>query len=151
MNSCRAVDRERSLSCRSSITVSRPLDAVLAMCFLYLRLVSIRTPRILIWSLDLTVCLLIVKGSQSNLEALEVKCMMAFLCLKSCPTSSFPVEYFFNDSLNTFPVALCSWSRYLYSKIIHESKRTSLAVDLLLYKVCVEEEEWNRGQRRALR
>jgi hypothetical protein len=77
VNSCRAVEGDKPLSHLSSIAASRPLDATLAMCSLYLSLVSITTPRILTWSLGSTACPLIVKGSCSDLFALGVKYIIA--------------------------------------------------------------------------
>jgi hypothetical protein len=53
------------------------LDAALAIYSLYLSLVSITTPRILMWSLGSTACPLIVKGSYSNLFTLGVKYIIA--------------------------------------------------------------------------
>lgn len=64
-----------------------------------------------------------------------------FLCFKSRSTPPFPVERFINNCFNTLPVTLRSWPGYLCGKVIHESNRSSLAVDLSLNKVCVEEEE----------
>jgi hypothetical protein len=44
------------------------------------------------------------------------------------------------------PVALRSWYGHPRGKVVHEGNRSSLAVNLLLYEICVEEEEENRGQ-----
>lgn len=79
VNNCRAVAGDRPRSRLSSIAASKPLEAALAMCSLYLSLVSMITPRILTWSLGSMVCPLMVKGSLSNLYALGVKCMIAVL------------------------------------------------------------------------
>lgn len=65
-NSRRAVAAERPRSRRSSIAASRPLDAALAICSLYLSLLSIRTPSILTWSLGPTGCPLMVNQSTSE-------------------------------------------------------------------------------------
>ena len=64
---------------RSSIAASRPLDAALAICSLYLSFVSINKPRILTWSWGTTVCPLMVNGSWSDLRVLGAKCTMAVL------------------------------------------------------------------------
>jgi hypothetical protein len=79
MNSCHAIKGDKPLSYLSSIATSRPLDAALAIYILYLSLVSITTPRILTWSLGLTACPLIVKGSYSDLYALGVKYIIVVL------------------------------------------------------------------------
>jgi hypothetical protein len=79
MNNYHAIKGDKPLSYLSSITTSRPLDATLAMYTLYLSLVSITTPRILTWSLGLTACPLIVKGSYSNLYALGMKYIITIL------------------------------------------------------------------------
>jgi hypothetical protein len=63
-----------------------------------------------------------------------------FLCFKGRSTSPFPVEYFIDDRFNTFPVALHSRSGHPRGEVIHESNRSSLAVDLPLHEICVEEE-----------
>jgi hypothetical protein len=65
----------------------------------------------------------------------------SFLCFKGRSTSLFPVECFIDDRFNTIPVALRSRSGHPRGKVIHEGNRSSLAVDLSLYEICVEEEE----------
>jgi hypothetical protein len=65
----------------------------------------------------------------------------SFLCFKRRSTPSFPVECLIDDCFNTLPVALRGRSGHSRGEVIHESNRSSLAVDLPLYEVCVEEEE----------
>ncbi|KAI3040038.1 hypothetical protein CBS147353_11889 [Aspergillus niger] len=64
-----------------------------------------------------------------------------FVCFESRAAPFLPVKCFIDNSFNTFPVTLRTWSGYPRSKNIYERDRTSLAVDLSLYDVCVEEEE----------
>ena len=63
------------------------------------------------------------------------------VCLESRAAPFLLVECFIDNSFNTFPVTLRGWSGHPRGKIIYERNRTSLAVDLSLYEVCVEEEE----------
>jgi hypothetical protein len=64
-----------------------------------------------------------------------------FVCLESCAAPFLPVECFIDNCFNTFPITLGSWSGHPRGKIIHERDCSSLAIDLSLYEVCVEEEE----------
>jgi PII-like signaling protein len=60
------------------------------------------------------------------------------LSLKGRPASPFLVERFIDNCFDFFPVTLRGWSGHPRGKIIHESNRTALAVNLPLYKICVE-------------
>jgi hypothetical protein len=64
-----------------------------------------------------------------------------FIYLKSHTTPFLPVKCFINNYFNTFLITLHSWSGHPHSKIIYKHNHASLAVNLLLYKVCIEEEE----------
>jgi hypothetical protein len=64
-----------------------------------------------------------------------------FVCLESRTAPFLPVECFIDNCFNTLPITLRSWSGHPRGKIIYEGNRASLAVDLSLYEVCIEEEE----------
>jgi hypothetical protein len=60
---------------------ARPLAAVLAMCCLYRSSQSITTPKILAFSVGLTVSPLVVNGVSEDRSLFLVKCMIAVLLL----------------------------------------------------------------------
>ncbi|KAI1828728.1 hypothetical protein CBS147337_10467 [Penicillium roqueforti] len=60
---------------------------------------------------------------------------------KSRSASSFPVERLVDNCLDSCSIALGGWSGHPRGKIINESDCSSLAVDLSLHEVCVEEEK----------
>jgi hypothetical protein len=68
-----------------------------------------------------------------------------FICHKGRSAPFLLVECVIDTCFDTFPITLRSWSGYLRGKIAHERDYSSLAVDLSLYEVCVEEEEQDRG------
>lgn len=65
-------------------------------------------------------------------------CLVSF---KGRSASPFPVKSSINNCFNSFLIALRGGSSYPCGEIIHKSDCSSLAVDLLLHEVCVEEEE----------
>jgi hypothetical protein len=60
---------------------------------------------------------------------------------KSYSTSPFLIERLIDNCLDSLPVTLRGWPGHLYSKIIHKSDRSSLAINLSLHEVCVKEKE----------
>jgi hypothetical protein len=64
-----------------------------------------------------------------------------FVCLESYTAPFLLVECFIDNCFNTFLITLRSWSGHPRGKIIYERNCASLAVDLSLYEVCIEEEE----------
>lgn len=73
------------------------------------------------------------------------------LGLERCSATSLPVHRSIYDGLNSDAIALRSRASDLGCINVHERQRASVAVDLLLHEISVEEEKENRRQRRALR
>jgi hypothetical protein len=64
-----------------------------------------------------------------------------FVCLERRAASFLPLKSFIDNCLGTLPITLRGWSGHPRGEIIHERDCSSLAVDLSLYEVCIEEEE----------
>lgn len=62
-------------------------------------------------------------------------------CFKSCSTSPFLIKRLIDNCLDSLLVTLRGWPGHLCGKIIYKSDRSSLAVNLSLYEVCVKEKE----------
>ena len=72
-------------------------------------------------------------------------------CFKCRTTSPFLVQRFVGNCFDTAPVTLCRWAGDPCYKIIHKGYGSSVVINPPLHQICIEEEEEDWREGRALR